>query len=177
MPVPVDQARAEALASASHGGLVYDTIEFWHPSFIVDGKPTPIRAVNDSVDLVARLEQDAPRHAGTQVTFLASAFQITLPASDESLSGRGNISVSNVSGALYPYLKAALGVAAPLKLIYREYIAADLSHPSEIIAPFTLRKLTFDLKTVSGEIVFEQLELVQVPRRIYTITEFPALQQ
>lgn len=177
MPVPVDVARAEALASASQGGLVYDTLEFWHPSFIEAGQPAPIRAVNDSADLVATLEADAPRNPSAPVTFVASAFKLTLPASDESLTGRGTISVSNVSGALYPYLKSALGVAAPLQVIYREYLGADLSHPSAILALFTLRKVTLDLETAGGEIVFEELELIQVPRRIYNIAEFPALQQ
>jgi len=177
MPVPLNEARAEALASAAHGGLVYDTLELWHPSFIENGNPAPIRAVNDSADLVARLEADAPRNPGASVTFTASSFRLTLPASDESLTGRGSISVGNVAGALYPLLKNALGVAAPLQVFYREYLAADLDQPSMILAPFTLRKVTLDLQTVTGDIVFEELELATFPRRIYTISEFPALQQ
>ncbi len=47
-----------------------------------NGNPTAIRVVRDHADLTARLEASAPLDAGAMVTFIALAFDLSLPPID-----------------------------------------------------------------------------------------------
>ena len=175
MPISREEARAEALVSAADGGLVLATLEIWHPTFIENGQQTPVYFVHDEDDLTATIEPQAERNPGATVVFRKSAFSIVLPASDESGSGRGMINVSDVKGQLYSYSNRAIITNAPFVFIFREYLGNDLSQPSQYVGPFILRKITAKGTTISGEIAFEELDFIRVPRLTSSDAEFPGL--
>lgn len=176
MPVTREQARAEAMASAPIGVIVYATLEIWHPTFIVSGAPAPIRVVNAPADLVARLESDAPRDPAQEVVFLASAFRILLPQIGESAIGNGTIEASNISRKLSSMLDNIDTVVEPVQLIFREYLSSDVSEPSKIELNYTLSDITITERSVSASLAVENLAARRVPARVYSPGEFPALE-
>ena len=84
MPDPaLSQAIKEAYAAAPSDVVILHTLELRHPAFEDDAElPTAIRVVRDHADLTARLEASAPLDAGAMVTFVALAFDLSLPPVD-----------------------------------------------------------------------------------------------
>ena len=176
MPVTREQARAEALASALAGVIVYSTVEIWHPTFIVAGAPAPLRIVNAPEHLSARLESTAPRDPSQQVVFLASAFRILTPTLGENSIGSGTIEASNISHQLSAMLESIDTVIEPVQLIFREYLSNDLSEPSKIELNYSLSDITITENSVSASLSIENLAARRVPNRVYSAAEFPALE-
>lgn len=176
MPITREQARAEALVSAPAGVIVFETVEIWHPTFIVNGGAAPLRIVNAPENLTARLESTAPRNPSELVAFLASAFRIMTPAITESSIGNGTIEASNISHQLSSMLESIDTVFEPVQLIFREYLSNDLSAPSKIDLNYTIDGISISENTVSASLSIENLAARRVPNRVYDAIEFSALE-
>src|SRR4051812_32366793 len=97
--VSYSEAVARAYATAPEEEIIFETLEFQHPSFESD-----VRVVNDHSNLTAGLEG-----TGEMVEFTACFFQFTRP--EEGISSsmpEVGIRVDNVAKILLPYIKLAL---------------------------------------------------------------------
>lgn len=167
----LEDALAEAYASAPSAEVILHTLEIRHPSFTV-----PIRVVRDFNDFTATLEADAPADPGAQVTFVAMAFDFSLPDVEKAVSPEIDISLDNVSGELIGYLDAAAQTPDLIEVTYRPYLASDPSGP-QMNPPLTLviRSVTADVFRVSARAGFADLANRKFPNEVYDAERFPGL--
>ncbi len=161
----------EAYATAPAGQVILHTLEFRHPSF-----STPIRVVRDYQDLSAKLESSAPVDASTYVTFIAMAFDITLPEVQTSAVPEIVITLDNVSQDIEANL--ALAVASPysIDVTYRPYLNVDLTTP-QMNPPLTMSLTQVDATDyqVTARATFGDLSNRQFPGQNYTADRFGGL--
>ncbi len=126
------------MASAPVGIVIYDTLELRHPAFT-----SPIRVVQDEVDLDARIEAGAAIDAGLMVTFRAYAFDLVPP---EVFGGvpQMTLEIDNVDREIGVQLEAANREGSPITLVYRLYRSGQLT-----TGPSNLPPMKMELKTVS----------------------------
>jgi hypothetical protein len=169
----LQDALKEAYASAPSAEVILHTLEFRHPSFT-----TPIRVVRDQSDFTATLEADAPLNPSTAVSFLAFAFDFTLPEVAKSGTPEIEIRIDNISGELIPYLDAAANSGDLIEVTYRPYLASDTSGP-QMDPPLTLtvRSITADVFGVRARAGFADLANRKFPGEIYDAERFPGLVQ
>lgn len=173
------QAIAEAYASAPEDVVIMDTLEFRHPTFIDPDtlEVIALRVVNDHEALDATLEDTAPMDAGEVVTFQPVRFGFRRPAESESGSTQEvEITVSNVSKTMMPYLDRAKETRIPIEVTYRPYLSDDTSGP-HMNPPMTLtlRNVTTNMSDVSARAGFGDLTNRRWPRVDYTPARFPGL--
>lgn len=167
----LEDALAEAYASAPSSEVILHTLEIRHPSFTV-----PIRVVRDFNDFTAYLEADAPADPGAQVTFVAMAFDFSLPDVEKAVSPEIDISLDNVSGELIGYLDAAAQTPDLIEITYRPYLASDPSGP-QMNPPLTLviRSVSADVFRVRARAGFADLANRKFPNEVYDAERFPGL--
>lgn len=176
--VSYSEALAAAYASAPEDEVVLDTLEFIHPTFLdLSGNPTGIRVVNDNEELQAYLEADAPLNPGALATFSPVYFQFTRPPETDSGSlPEIQLRVDNVSRLLIPYLDTAVQSRVPITMIWRPYLASDLSgpHMSPVLS-LTLRSISGDMNSMTARAGFTDLANRRFPWPEYTSKNFPGL--
>lgn len=167
----LEDALEEAYASAPTEEVVLHTLEIRHPDFT-----QPIRVVRDYHDFTAYLEADAPENPGEEVTFIAMAFDFTLPEVTKSTSPEIEIGLDNVSGELAAYLDTAANSADLIEVTYRPYLASDPSGPS-MNPPLTLtiRSVTADIFRVKAVAGFADLANKKFPSQTYDTERFAGL--
>lgn len=176
--VSYSEALAAAYASAPDTEVVLDTLEFLHPTFLDNlGQPMGIRVVNDHNPLLAFLEADAPLNPSEQVTFNACYFQFTRPTESESGSlPEVELRVDNVSRLLIPYLDSAKESRVPITVIWRPYLASDLTGPHMLpVLSLTLRNVSGDMNSMNARAGFTDLTNRRFPSSEYTSAKFPGL--
>lgn len=174
MPDPaLSAAIAEAYATADPGQVILHTLELWHPAFTA-----PIRVVRDTVALDARIEAGAARDAGNIVTFVAYAFDLTLPEQAARGVPECVIEIDNVGRDILAQLDLASTDPRPVVAIYRAYLSDALEDGPENDPPVQLQ-----LKSVSATALriravagFRDLENLRFPRQDYDLERFPGLQ-
>lgn len=178
MPDPtLDDAIREAYASAPADEVILNTLELRHPTFLdEEGQPMAVRVVCDQKDLVARLEDSAPMNAGEAVTFIAVAFQMTLPPIETVAVPELDLAVDNVSTELMKYLDAAVQDPNPIACTYRPYLAGDPLTPRMDPPPtFELRDVKANVMRVTGRCRVG-IDLQRAfPMPLYTTGAFPGL--
>jgi hypothetical protein len=175
--VSYSEALAEAYASAPEDEIILDTLEIRHELFQQAGVPFAIRVVNDHTALEAVLEDDAPLNAGTTVRFEPVYFNMTRPSESESgQTPEVDLSVSNVSRYILPYIDLLKGNRNPIQVTWRPYLASDLSGP-HMVPPLTLsvRGITADLLTVNMRVGLGELTNRRYPALEYTAKKFPGM--
>ena len=167
----LEDALAEAYASAPSSEVILHTLEIRHPSFT-----TPVRVVRDFHDFTACLEADAPKDPGAEVTFIAMAFDFSLPDVEKATSPEIDISLDNVSGELIGYLDAAAQTPDLIEVTYRPYLASDPSGP-QMNPPLTLviRSVTADVFRVRARAGFADLANRKFPNEVYDAERFPGM--
>jgi len=173
----LDDAMREAYASAPADEVILDTLELRHPTFFdEEGQPMSIRVVRDHKDLVARLEDSAPMNAGESVTFIAVAFEMTLPPIETVAVPEMELAVDNVSTELMKHLDAAVQDPNPIACTYRPYLASDPLTPRMDPAPtFELRDVKAAIMRVTGRCRVG-IDLQRAfPQPLYTTKAFPGL--
>lgn len=160
----------EFYSSAPPDLIAYDTLEFNHPDF-----DQPGRVVNDSADLAATLESDAPFNASTEVTFNRCKFICTLPEQSTPGLPSFNLEIENVARILMPYLDLAASSDQPVNVIYRQFLSSDLSAPQLVLAGLTLQKANAGGLKVTGAAGYQNFLYQPSPKRKYTTKEFPGL--
>lgn len=178
MPDPtLDDALREAYASAPADEVILDTLELRHPTFLDEnGEPMAIRVVRDHHDLVARLEDGAPMHAGQDVTFISLGFEMTLAPIELVAVPEMELAIDNVSTELMKHLDAAVQDPSPIQLTYRPYLASDPLTPRMDQPPsFELRDVKAGVMRVTGRCRVGMDLQRAFPFPLYTTREFPGL--
>lgn len=176
--VSYSEAIAAAYASAPEDEVVMDTLEFLHPSFLDDsGMPTGIRVVNDHTILTAFLEVDAPLNGGEEVDFQPVYFQFKRPSeSDSGSAPEVELQVDNVSRILIPYMDLAKESRTPVTMIWRPYLASDLSGPHmSPVLKLVLTQVGGDMNSMTARAGFTDLTNRRFPASEYTSAKFPGL--
>ncbi|MFM0326079.1 DUF1833 family protein [Caballeronia glebae] len=171
------QALAEAYASNPVNDVALDTLEIRHPAFIDDfGNPTAVRVVRGYDDIVATLESTAPMNAGQAVTFIAGAFNFTIPGYKEAQIPQLQITLDNVSLEITAHLEQAIGQLAPIEVTYRPYLLSDLSGP-QMDPPINmlLTNVTVDVFQVTGTATLNDVHNWPFPSQVYRPDTFPGL--
>lgn len=168
-----NEALLEAYASCPPSARVYHTIELWQSSF-----DQPARVVaNVADDMVLGIEVGAEHNSGEMVTFLACAFEAKYPEQREGQAPSTTIKIDNVNRELVPKIRAAQGFREYIKVIYREYLATDLTEPAYGPVEFELRGAKMIGASLSGTVVVKNLQNKRFPRitKNYDYNQFPSL--
>lgn len=173
------EAIAEAYASAPEDIVIIDTLEFRHPTFKdpQTGAVIAIRVVNDHNPLTATLEATAPANASQAVVFQPVRFGFRRPnESDSGSTPEIEITVSNVSRVLIPYLDGAKESREPIHVTYRPYLSNDKTGP-HMNPPLTLtlRSVSADMNNVTARAGYGDLINRRFPKVDYTQAKFPGL--
>lgn len=170
--VTLSEAWQEAAAIAPVGRAILAAYELWHPSLA-----EPIRFLNDTEDLVATLEADAPRDAGVAVTFIACPVSMKRPEeSDTASSPSLELSRPDVAGIMNQALKAAAGSLVPWTLIEREFASDDTSGPARL-PPLSmeLSSVTMSEAELSIAAQYDDDFNLAIPRLTFKRSEYPGL--
>jgi len=160
-------ALAAAYATAPEQEIIFDTLEFQHPTF-----DAPVRVVNDHNDLIAGLE-----NTGALVIFTACYFSFSRPAEDASSSlPEVAIRVDNVAKIILPSIQNAVSSLVPITMIWRPYLASDLSGPHMLpVLSLTLRNVSSDMNSLQAKAGFSNLSNRRFPGNEYLSKNFPGL--
>ena len=172
----LEQAIAEAYASAPKDVIVLHTLEINHKSF-----PEPVRAVrwpvtdNEPEVFRCRLEDTAPYHPRQLVDFVGVPFEIVTPAKSTEEPGQFQIRIDNIGDTLDEDLEAAALSGGMITAIYREYIkGSEADGPSAVWEGIQINSPRMEGQTivVSGAV----LDWMQRPfGYLYTPESYPAL--
>ena len=175
------EAYKEAIAAAPLEQIIYETLEFQHPTFA-----TPLRIVQGGDDIKARLEADAEFNAGEMVDFVATPFEFKLPDIKDNEQSQLQLNINNVaayddeSGKYLPYVSAYMKQAAlhgePVTVIYRPYLMTELEiGPAMTPLPLMLSEASSDNYAVNTTATQDNIYDVKNPRQFYTQQRFPTL--
>lgn len=173
----LDQALKEAYASAPTDRVIFDTLEVRHLAFVDSaGQPTAIRIVIGYENITAKLEGDAPLHAGEYVDFVAGAFRFKLPGFEEGKVPQLQITIDGVSREVVGHIEAAISAAEPIEVTYRPYLSNDLSKP-QMDPPLNmvLTKVSVSGASVSGTASLSDVHNWAFPFEKYMARRFPGL--
>jgi len=165
------QAIKEAYASAPSNVIIYHTLELRHPSF-----SSPIRVVQDKVNLTATLEATAPANPGESVLFQAFAFDFDKPEVGPNGVPQIQIELDNVDRSIVANIEAAVATMDLVHVTYREYISTDLTGPqNDPPIHATLTHITADVFRVKATAGFVDLINRRFPNKEYDSETFPGL--
>jgi hypothetical protein len=178
MPDPsLSQAIKEAYAAAPSDVVILHTLELRHPAFVDDdGNVTAIRVVRDHVELVARLEIAAPMDGGAMVTFVALAFDLSLPPIDTAPVPEITVTLDNVSREIVRHLDAAVATQDKIEITYRPFLSTDLEGPQmDPSITLVLTEVEANALQITGRARMLDIGNKAFPAEIYTANRFPGL--
>ncbi len=142
------------------------TLELDHPTF-----DQPIRIIANALeDMTLGIE------GGQQVLFQACPVSLVLEGVDDDGPTSGQITISNVSGKLQPYLKEAVKAGYPLEVTFRGYTVANLAAPGEVRGGLLLSNVMLNVATATGTLEpASKADRQAFPRVIYSLEQYPAL--
>lgn len=162
-------------ASAPVDGGHYLTVEFLNPSFNFLGTPGVIRLVSGYAELQATLEASAPQNPSEIVLFAPAPIEIVPPKRDDSGVQDMAIKIDALSFEAMEQLELyAAGPRSAIDVIYRVYLAADLSEPAERMR-CVLKNPKISGVGFSAQAVFTDPVNRQFPSAVYTLADFPGL--
>jgi hypothetical protein len=168
-----NEALLEAYASCPPSARIYFTLEIYQSSF-----DQPARVVaNVGDDMQFGIEAGAAFNPGEMATFLACPFQADPPEQREGQPPTSKIKIDNVNRELVPKIRAALGVRQYIQILYREYLASDLTEPAYGPVEFMLSNVQMVGAALTGTAMVKNLQNKRFPRqnKNYSYTEFPSL--
>ncbi|WP_213761980.1 DUF1833 family protein [Caballeronia sp. dw_19] len=174
----ITEALAEVYASNPQDEVVLDTLELRHPAFIDDeGNPAPIRVVADHANLTATLESDAPLNASQTVTFIAMAFQFSLPSMEDGQAPQIDITLDDVSADIIGHLESAVTQTAQIECTHRRFLASNPAAGPQDGEPLTLyiASATANITQVTASATLTDIYNKAFPSRVYTPNDFPGL--
>ncbi len=185
--VTIDEALAEAYASAPADRPVINTLSIWFDGMVDEnGSGTEIylfqgfdgdRRSPEGVplrDLV--LEPGARFHGGEVVGFVGLPFEIVLPDVSTQQLARGQLRVDGVGREISRELTKAIELSTPIEVTYRPYIEGlEAEGPQAKPIRFGLANVSATATLVSGDIVLRHVSDRKFPREVYDIERFPAL--
>ena len=182
------EAIEEAYASAPAGVDALDTLEIRHPlldqpyRFVLDhGEKIGETAADeqghtqDIYGRMLRLEAEAAENGGELVGFIATAFEVRRPASEQNRPPELAIILDNVPGTLMEALGPAAASGEPVGMIYREYLADDPDTVHYRLGGLTLRRVAVNQLRIEGRVGFLDLFNRSFPNAVYSAEETPSL--
>lgn len=170
--ISTEAQEAAAIAPVQRAWLC--AYELWH-----DGMDEAVRFVNDRADLVATLEDDAPRDAGEEVTFIACEVSAARPTeSDEAGNPQIMLGRSDVAGLLKAELDAVRGTSVVWTLIERIYMSDVLTAPA-LLPPLSYEILSIKIAGPQAQLVaqYDDDGNIGIPRVFFTRAAYPGLQR
>lgn len=171
----------EAYASGDEFGVTLTTCEITHPGldeplYCVTGFDAPGEA-GDAV-LYLPLEEGGP-----PVLHQLIGFTFVRGGADADGPTDGKVSIDNVSGMLYPHLKAMLGYSEAAKVTFRQYQVLpghldEVTGPDEIIEDMQLSNVSLNETTASGDLSWPDGRRQNVPTGEFAFFDrdtYPAL--
>ena len=143
-------------ASSPSSDLLIPTLEFKNEAAGV------IRLAQSFNDVTATTELD------DTVTFIESAWEVSLPNKDSTGQQTLQFQICNVTGEAQRFIDDCLKSGKPTSVIYREFYASDLSAPATVPIKTTLRGGSAEGITVGIEAGSFDLLNVGWPRFRYT---------
>lgn len=161
----MSQVLQTVYASAPVDQIIIHTLELKHSAF--DGGA--IRLCQGFDDVTATLED------ASTVTFTASGFGVSLPS--RAVKGRQDLQfqLDNVTGEALRNIHAAQAAGGPVQVIYRVYLASDLTAPAQPPTVMTAVSVKATPSSVSVTASFHDLVNKSWPRRFYTPDFAPGL--
>ena len=150
-------------ASAPSADLLIPTLEFKNEEAGV------IRLAQSFNDITATTE------IAETVTFIQSAWEVSLPNKDATGQQTLQFQICNVTGEAQRFIDDCLKSGKPTSVIYREFYADDLSAPATVPIKMTLRGGSAEGITVGIEAGYFDLLNVGWPRFRYTPEFAPGL--
>ena len=129
----------------------------------------PLRICHGFDDVTALDEDGASKH------YRAGAIEIALPKRDTSGTQVLVFAIDNVTGSAQRLLDQALEASARVQLVYRQYVATDLSAPADRPLRFEVRDVTMEGGVVQVSAAFFDLINTAWPRKYYTADFAPGL--
>lgn len=119
----LEQAIAEAYASAPADTIVLHSIELNHKSFTQPARVIRWPVTDNNPDIFrCLLEDTAPYDPGKVVEFIGAPFEIMLPTQSTDETGQFSIRIDNIGDRLDGDLEAAALSGGQITAIYREFI-------------------------------------------------------
>ena len=155
----LEEAMAEAYASAPAETVVLYTVEIWHESLT-----EPIRVVRwpqpgpEPEQFHLKLEDDADRDAGETVTFLGCPFEEKLPERGQDSPGQFELTIPAAGPLIEPYLENAALDGGPIEATFRTYVKGrEDEGPVEVWPGIIMRSPSVDASsgnvTVQGSVL------------------------
>lgn len=150
-------------ASAPTSEILIPTLEISHPSF------ETIRVCGGFEDVTATTE------ASETVTFTATGIDVSLPARDDSGQQTLVFAIDNVMGEVQSAIDSAMDAGGEITLIFRQYLASDLTGPAD--TPLTMTISGGVLEGATAQIQASYFDLLNTawPRDRYTAEFAPGL--
>ena len=120
-------------------------------------------------DVTATLETSAT------VTFIACGMDIALPDKDASGNQSLMFAIDNITGEAQRFVDDALTAGGEMLLIYREYLASDLSTPVSVPKTLNIIGGTFEGGTFQAEASYYDMLNTAWPRDRYTADFAPGI--
>jgi len=120
-----------------------------------------VTVVNNNEDIVSN-----------SVTFTAFPFDITLPDNRENSPTRATLTIDNVSREIATHIRNITSAPTVTIQVIR---AADPDTIEIDFVPLTLRNVSWNFTTVSGELVAENMEMEPYPAGQFSPAYFPAI--
>lgn len=152
----------EAYASAPSDDTIYHTLAFTHPTFTA-----PAFVVNGFDDLVT---------GDGLGPYIALPFRLTLPEVSDQAPPEMQIQVDNVSQELLYQIDLAAEEPDQIVVVYRAYLASDLSR-AQNDPPFllTISAIEVTKTTITARAGVQNFTNRRFPRIIYRDNEYPGL--
>ena len=156
MSRPISNTARAAINAPQTGEVFLLILEINH-----DDLPSPIRVVNNNEAIISNGD-----------TYLATAFNFSIPAQEEGIISNSRLSIDNVDRAI---VLAVRSIASPPDVSVSVILASD---PDTIEAgpwEFKLRNTTYNRQSVSGELVYDSHMRDNCGTIKYTTLNFPGM--
>lgn len=110
-----------------------------------------------------------------QVTFLARGIDVALPTKDTSGNQSLTFAIDNVAGVAQAQIDAALEAGTKVLVVYRSYLASDLTAPAEPPLTMTLVGGVMEGSRLEIQAAYYDLLNTAWPRDRYTVEFAPGL--
>lgn len=126
------------------------TDEVWLTLLTIDSDEldAPLRFVNNNESLTSRGN-----------VYLAFPFDIEFPGQDEENPGEARLAIDNIDGSIVNFIRT---IVAPPVVTIEVVLASTPDTVEAAFANMTLRNVSYDAKTVSGLLKFEDIVIEPV---------------
>lgn len=174
MPITATASWEEAAATVDTRERMLVTLEIMHSVMVEDGRPAPIRAVQNTEDMSLRLEEGAPLNSAEIVTFKAVPFGLEYPRIGK-LGVEAPIWIDNVNREVARHLEPASKLNESVVVIFRGYLATDPNTVGHGPFRLLLRNVKRRGSKLEGTLTIADPTKLRVMREIYDNARFPAL--